>query len=251
MAQVKEYSVEEKLTSLIRLQKVDSKLDGLQILKGELPIEVSDLEDEIEGLNARQNRIEEEMNGMQQFIESKKEIIKDSGELIKKYEKQSDNVKNNREFEAINKEVEMQTLEVKLAEKHIKDATEDLAEKAKQLELAKKAITVKEGNLKGKKSELEKIIAETDKEEKQYKKLEDAARGAVEERLLLSYDKIRNNYRNGLAVVPVERDSCGGCFNAIPPQKQSEIKQRKKIIVCENCGRILVDDDLESVVEVK
>lgn len=251
MAQVKEYSVEEKLTSLIRLQKVDSKLDGLQILKGELPIEVSDLEDEIEGLNARQNRIEEEMNGMQQFIESKKEIIKDSGELIKKYEKQSDNVKNNREFEAINKEVEMQTLEVKLAEKHIKDATEDLSEKAKQLELAKKAITVKEGNLKGKKSELEKIIAETDKEEKQYKKLEDAARNAVEERLLVSYDKIRNNYRNGLAVVPVERDSCGGCFNAIPPQKQSEIKQRKKIIVCENCGRILVDDDLESVVDVK
>lgn len=251
MAQIKEYSVEEKLTSLIRLQKVDSKLDGLQILKGELPIEVSDLEDEIEGLNARQNRIEEEMNGMQQFIESKKEIIKESGELVKKYEKQSDNVKNNREFEAINKEVEMQTLEVKLAEKHIKDATEDLAEKSKQLELAKKAITVKEGNLKGKKSELEKIIAETDKEEKQFKKLEEAARSSVEERLLLSYDKIRNNYRNGLAVVPVERDSCGGCFNAIPPQKQSEIKQRKKIIVCENCGRILVDDDLESVVDVK
>ncbi len=251
MAQVKDYSVEEKLTSLLRLQKVDSKLDGIQILKGELPIEVSDLEDEIAGLNARQNRIEEEMNGMQEFIEGKKTIIKDSQELIKKYEKQSDNVKNNREFEAINKEVEMQTLEVKLAEKHIKDATEELAEKAKQLELAKKAITVKETNLKGKKGELEKIIAETDKEEKQYKKLEDAARSAVEERLLLSYDKIRNNYRNGLAVVPVERDSCGGCFNAIPPQKQSEIKQRKKIIVCENCGRILVDDDLENSVEVK
>jgi predicted nucleic acid-binding Zn-ribbon protein len=251
MAQVKDYSVEEKLTSLVRLQKVDSKLDGLQILKGELPIEVSDLEDEIAGLNSRQNRIEEEMNGMQQFIEEKKTIIKDSQELIKKYEKQSDNVKNNREFEAINKEVEMQTLEVKLAEKHIKDATEELAEKAKQLELAKKAITVKDNNLKGKKGELEKIIAETDKEEKQYKKLEDAARSAVEERLLLSYDKIRNNYRNGLAVVPVERDSCGGCFNAIPPQKQSEIKQRKKIIVCENCGRILVDDDLENSVEVK
>jgi len=251
MAQVKDYSVEEKLTSLLRLQKVDSKLDGIQILKGELPIEVSDLEDEIEGLNARQNRIEEEMNGMQQFIEGKKEIIKESQELIKKYEKQSDNVKNNREFEAISKEMEMQTLEVKLAEKHIKDATEELAEKAKQLELAKKAITVKESNLKAKKGELEKIIAETDKEEKHYKKLEEAARAAVEERLLLSYDKIRNNYRNGLAVVPVERDSCGGCFNAIPPQKQSEIKQRKKIIVCENCGRILVDDDLENSVEVK
>jgi uncharacterized protein len=251
MAQVKDYSVEEKLTSLINLQKVDSKLDGIQILKGELPIEVSDLEDEIAGLNARQNRIEEEMNGIQQFIEEKKNAIKESQELIKKYEKQSDNVKNNREFEAINKEMEMQTLEVKLAEKHIKDATEDLAEKGKQLELAKKAVAVKEGNLKGKKSELEKIIEETDKEEKHYRKLEEAARSAVDPRLLTSYDRIRNNYRNGLAVVPVERDSCGGCFNAIPPQKQSEIKQRKKIIVCENCGRILIDDDLESTVEVK
>jgi predicted nucleic acid-binding Zn-ribbon protein len=251
MAQVKEYSVEEKLASLVKLQKVDSKLDGIQILKGELPIEVSDLEDEIAGLNARQNRIEEEVNGIQQFIEEKRAAIKDAQELIKKYEKQSDNVKNNREFEAISKEMEMQSLEVRLAEKHIKDATEDLAEKGKQLELAKKAISVKEGNLKGKKSELEKIIEETDKEEKHYKKLEEAARSSVDERLLISYDRIRNNYRNGLAVVPVERDSCGGCYNAIPPQKQSEVKQRKKIIVCENCGRILVDDDLENSVEVK
>jgi predicted nucleic acid-binding Zn-ribbon protein len=251
MAQVKDYSVEEKLTSLVKLQKVDSKIDGIEILKGELPIEVSDLEDEIAGLNARQNRIEEEINGMQQFIEDKKAAIKESQELIKKYEKQSDNVKNNREFEAINKEIEMQTLEVKLSEKHIKDATEDLAEKARQLEAAKKAISVKEGNLKGKKGELEKIIEETDKEEKHYKKMQEAARSAVDERLLTSYDRIRNNYRNGLAVVPIERDSCGGCFNAIPPQKQSEVKQRKKIIVCENCGRILVDDDLESMVEIQ
>ena len=251
MAQVKDYSVEEKLSSLVKLQKIDSKLDGIQILKGELPIEVSDLEDEIAGLNARQNRIEEEMNGIQQFIEDKKTLIKDSQELIKKYEKQSDNVKNNREFEAINKEIEMQTLEVKLAEKHIKDATEDIAEKAKQLELAKKAVATKEGNLKGKKGELEKIIAETDKEEKNYNKQAAAAREQVDERLLVSYDRIRKNYRNGLAVVPVERDSCGGCFNAIPPQKQSDIKQRKKIIVCENCGRILVDDELNNAVEVK
>ena len=188
---------------------------------------------------------------MQQFIEQKKTAIKDAQDLIKKYEKQSDNVKNNREFEAINKEIEMQTLEVKLAEKHIKDATEDIAEKAKQLELAKKAVATKEGNLKGKKSELEKIIAETDKEEKNYNKQADAAREEVDERLLVSYDRIRKNYRNGLAVVPVERDSCGGCFNAIPPQKQSDIKQRKKIIVCENCGRILVDDELNDSIEIK
>lgn len=251
MPTVKDFSVEEKLTSIIKLQKIDSKLDNIQVLKGELPIEVSDLEDEIEGLHARQNRIEEEINGIQQFIEQKKGIIKDSNDLVKKYEKQSENVKNNREFEAINKEIEMQTLEIKLAEKHIKDATEEIAEKARQLELAKKAVATKESNLKAKKGELEKIIAETDKEEKQYNKLATGAREHVDERLMLSYDRIRKTYRNGLAVVPVERDACGGCFNAIPPQKQSEIKQRKKIIVCENCGRILVDDELNNSIDTK
>jgi len=251
MAQVKDYSVEEKLLSLVKLQKIDSRLDGLQVLKGELPMEVSDLEDEIAGLHARQTRIEEEINGMQQFIEEKKQAIKDSQDLIKKYEKQSDNVKNNREFEAINKEIEMQTLEVKLAEKHIKDATEDIAEKARQLDVAKKAVAAKEGNLKNKKSELEKIIGETDKEEKHYHKQAENARQEVDDRLLVSYDRIRKNYRNGLAVVPVERDACGGCFNAVPPQKQSDIRQRKKIIVCENCGRILVDEELNNAVEVK
>jgi predicted nucleic acid-binding Zn-ribbon protein len=251
MAVVKDFSVEEKLSSLVLLQKVDSKLDEISILKGELPIEVKDLEDEIEGLHARQTRVEEEINGMQEFIAQKKEAIKESEALVKKYEKQSDNVKNNREFEAINKEIEMQTLEVKLSEKHIKDATDDIAEKAKQLESAKKAVATKEANLSGKKAELEKIIAETEKEEKQYNKEAKEARSHVDERLLMSYDRIRKNYRNGLAVVPVERDSCGGCFHAIPPQKQSEIKLRKKVIVCENCGRILVDVDLNDTVEVK
>ena len=251
MAAVKDFSVEEKLSSLVLLQKVDCKLDEIQILKGELPMEVKDLEDEIEGLHARQTRVEEEINGIQEFIEQKKEGIKEAEGLIKKYEKQSDNVKNNREFEAINKEIEMQTLEVKLCEKHIKDATEEIAEKARQLETAKKAVSNKEGNLTGKKGELEKIIGETEKEEKHYNKDADAARKHVDERLLLSYDRIRKNYRNGLAVVPVERDSCGGCFHAIPPQKQSEIKLRKKVMVCENCGRILVDADLFSAVVVK
>jgi uncharacterized protein len=244
MPTVKDFSVEEKLVSLITLQKVDSKIDQLQVLKGELPMEVKDLEDEIEGLHARQTRIEEEINGIQEFIEQKKQGIKDAQELIKKYEKQSENVKNNREFEAINKEIEMQTLEVKLCEKHIKDATEEIADKARSLEGAKKAVANKEGNLAGKKGELEKIISETDKDEKAYAADAAAARANVEERLLHSYDRIRKNYRNGLAVVPVERDACGGCFHAIPPQKQSEIKMRKKIIVCENCGRILVDTDL-------
>ncbi len=251
MAAVKEFSIEEKLTSLVRLQKIDSKLDEIQILKGELPMEVKDLEDEIEGLHARQTRVEEEINGIQEFIEQKKEGIKEAQALTKKYEKQSENVKNNREFEAINKEIEMQQLEEKLCEKHIKDATEEIADKARQLELAKKAVSTKETNLSGKKSELEKIISETEKEEKHYNKDASAARTQADERLLMSYDRIRKNYRNGLAVVPVERDSCGGCFHAIPPQKQSEIKLRKKITVCENCGRILVDAELSDSVTVK
>jgi predicted nucleic acid-binding Zn-ribbon protein len=228
MANVKEYSVEEKLSSLVQLQKVESKLDEIHILKGELPMEVADLEDEIHGLHARQLRIEEEINGITEFIQQKKDAIKEAEALVKKYEKQSENVKNNREFEAINKEMEMQQLEIKLCEKHIKDAV-----------------------LSTKKGELEKIIAATEKEEKHFNKLAEEAKSHVDPRLLASYEKIRKNYRNGLAVVPVERDACGGCFYYIPPQKQSEIKQRKKVMVCENCGRILVDSDLTDSVEVK
>jgi predicted nucleic acid-binding Zn-ribbon protein len=251
MATVKEYSVEEKLSSLVRLQKVDSKLDEIRILKGELPMEVADLEDEIQGLHARQMRVEEEINGITDFIEQKKNAIKEAQELGKKYEKQSENVKNNREFEAINKEIEMQQLEVKLAEKHIKDANEEIAEKAIALERAKKAIASKESVLNGKKGELEKIITATEKEEKQYNEQAEEARSHVDARLLASYEKIRKNYRNGLAVVPVERDACGGCFYSIPPQKQSEIKQRKKVMVCENCGRVLVDSELVDAMDIK
>ncbi|MBS1919282.1 MAG: hypothetical protein JST17_03410 [Bacteroidetes bacterium] len=251
MANVKEFSVEEKLTSLVTLQKIESKLDEIHILKGELPMEVADLEDEIHGLHSRQMRIEEEINGVTEFIEQKKEAIKEAQALVKKYEKQSTNVKNNREFEAINKEIEMQQLEVKLAEKHIKDANEEIAEKAVTLEKAKKTIGAKETVLNTKKSELEKIIAANEKEEKHFNKLAAEAREHVDSRLLTSYDKIRSSYRNGLAVVPVERDACGGCFYAIPPQKQSEIRQRKKVMVCENCGRILIDEDLNKNVTIQ
>ena len=228
MANVKEFSVEEKLSSLVTLQKIESKLDEIHILKGELPMEVADLEDEILGLHARQTRIEEEINGVTEFITQRKEAIKESEALVKKYEKQSANVKNNREFEAINKEIEMQQLEVKLAEKHIKDATEEISEKAVLLEKAKKNIANKESILATKKSELEKIIAANEKEEKHFNKLAAEAKQHVDSRLLTSYEKIRRSYRNGLAVVQVERDACGGCFYSIPPQKQSEIKQHKK-----------------------
>ncbi len=251
MAAVKDYSVEEKLSALVKLQKIDSKLDQIQTLKGELPMEVSDLEDEIVGLTSRKNRIEEEINGISEFIEQKKSAIKDAQALAKKYEKQSEDVKNNREFEAINKEIELQQLEEKLAEKHIRDANEELIDKARALEIAKKQIAAKESVLTQKKEELEKIIADTEKEETHYNKIAEAARKTTDDRLLYSYDRIRKSYRNGLAVVPVERDACGGCYNAIPPQKQSEIKQRKKVMVCENCGRILVDDELNNAIQIK
>src|SRR5438045_1248074 len=171
MAQVKEYSVEEKLASLVRLQKIDSKLDEIKILKGELPMEVSDLEDEIQGLTSRKNRIEEEINGITEFIEQKKNAIKDADGLVKKYEKQSEAVKNSREFEAINKEIEMQQLEGKLAEKHIRDANEEIAEKVQHLEKARKNIGNKDTVLKNKKDELEKIIAANEKEDKHFEKM--------------------------------------------------------------------------------
>lgn len=244
MASVKDFSVEEKLVNLYRLQKIDSSIDQIEILRGELPIEVKDLEDEVQGLHNRQLRIEEEINGISEFIEDKKGAIKESQELLAKYEQQSDNVKNNREYEAINKEIEMQGLEIKLAEKHIRDANEELAEKVKSLDAAKKTIATKEGVLNHKKEELEKIIADTEIEEKELRTKSVDARNHIDERLLYSYDRIRNSYRNGLAVVTVERDACGGCFNAIPPQRQSEIRLHKKIIVCENCGRILVENEL-------
>lgn len=250
MAATKDFSVSEKLTALVKLQKLSTKLDQIQVLKGELPIEVSDLEDEVIGLNNRKTRIEEEINGITDFIEQKKEVISSSAELIKKYESQSENVKNNREFEAINSEIEMQQLEGKLAEKHIRDANGELSEKVKVLEELKKKISAKDSVKNEKKGELDKIIAETDKEEKALTTEIEGQRTSMNERLLYSFDRIRNNYRNGLAVVPVERDACGGCYNAIPPQVQSEIRQRKKVMVCENCGRILIDDELNDSVEI-
>ena len=244
MAAVKDFSVEEKLSSLILIQKIDSKLDEIQILKGELPIEVKDLEDEIEGLHARQTRIEEEINGIQDFIAQRQEGIKNAKALIAKYEKQSDNVKNNREFEAINKEIEMQQLEEKLCEKHIKDATEEMADKVRQLDLAKKAVGSKESNLSAKKGELEKIIQETEKEETFLSEKSAEYQGQIEERLLAAYNRIRTSVRNGLAVVSIERGASAGSFFTIPPQTQVEIASRKKIITDEHSGRILVDASL-------
>lgn len=251
MATVKDFSVEEKLIAVLTLQKIDSKIDEIKTLKGELPMEVKDLEDEIEGLNTRLQNIDAEINSINEFIESKTNSKKEAQALIKKYEKQQDNVKNNREFEAINKEVEMQELEVRLNEKHIKDANFEQKERANARLKTEEQVKGVEERLKVKRTELEKIIADTEKEEKALVQKSDAAKEKVDPRLLSAYERIRHSYRNGVAVAPIVRDSCGGCFNVIPPQRQSEIRQHKKILVCEHCGRILVDHDLDEQVKLK
>ena len=248
MASVKDFSVEEKLTAVLGLQKIDSKIADIKTLKGELPMEVKDLEDEIAGLQTRINNIDAEIGNINTFIEEKTNAKKDALALIKKYEKQQDNVKNNREFEAISKEMEMQELEVKLNDKHIKDATYEQRDRTNSRLKTEEKIQVVEESLKVKRTELEKITADTDKEEKALAKKSEEAKEKVDPRLLTAYERIRSSYRNGLAVVPILRDSCGGCFNVIPPQRQSEIRQHKKIIVCEHCGRILVDTDLNDKV---
>lgn len=250
MANVKDFSVEEKLVAVLALQKIDSKIDEIQTLKGELPMEVKDLEDEIAGLQTRVNNIDAEINTINAFIETKTQAKKDAEALIKKYEKQQDNVKNNREFEAINKEMEMQELEVRLNEKHIKDATFDLRDRTNARLKTEEKIKMVEESLAIKRAELEKITIDTDKEEKVLAEKSGEAKQKVDPRLLTAYERIRTSYRNGLAVVPILRDSCGGCFNVIPPQRQSEIRQHKKIIVCEHCGRILVDTDLNEKVTI-
>lgn len=251
MATVKDFSVEEKLVALLTLQKIDSKSDEIKTLRGELPMEVKDLEDEITGLRTRISNIDAEVSSIDEYIE--KELVgkKDAGELMKKYEKQLDNVKNNREAEALNKEIEMQELEMQLRDKHVKDAQFQQQERRAVKTRTEERIAVLEETAAGKRRELEKIIADTEKEEKKLAKESATAREGVEPRMFTAYERIRNSYPNGLAVVPVLRDSCGGCFNVIPPQRQSEIRQRKKIVVCEHCGRILVDSDLNEQVKIK
>jgi predicted nucleic acid-binding Zn-ribbon protein len=250
MATVKDFSVEEKLVALLTLQKIDSKSDEIKTLRGELPMEVKDLEDEITGLRTRISNMDAEVSSIDEYIVKEGEGKNDAGALIKKYEKQLDNVKNNREAEALNKEIEMQELEMQLRDKRIRDAQFQQQERHAAKTRTEERISILEETAAGKRKELEKIIADTEKEEKKLAKESGVAREHVDPRMLSAYERIRNSYPNGLAVVPVMRDSCGGCFNVIPPQRQSEIRQRKKIVVCEHCGRILVDTDLHDQVKV-
>jgi len=244
MATTAELTIEEKLKHLYALQLIDSEIDKLQILKGELPMEVNDLEDEIAGLGIRVGKLESALQDLDVEKTNHLNKIKEAEILSERYKKKMDEVKNNREFEALTKELEFQELDIKLSTKKIKATDANIELKKESLENATTNWNSKKEDLDNKKVELEKIKEKTDKEEIKLNKKSDKARKVIEDRLLKAYDKVRSTYRNGLAVATVERDSCGGCFNKIPPQVQLEIGMRKKIIACEHCGRVLVDSSM-------
>ena len=239
--QQQELSVEEKLQHLYELQRIDTEIDKIKTLRGELPLEVQDLEDELAGLETRLENLRNEISEADKSVTAKKQEIAKSEELIKKYSEQLDNVRNNREYDALTKEVEFQKLEIELQQKRIREAQKTKAEKEVNLEISSKQYEEKKADLDAKKAELNDIVAETHKDEETLIKKSEQLANNIEERLLTAYKRIRSNARNGLAVVTVDRDACGGCFNKIPPQRQLDIRSRKKIIVCEYCGRILID----------
>lgn len=237
-----EITIAEKLVELYRLQHIDSQIDKIRTQRGELPLEVQDLEDEVAGLETRMKKLQDELAEMEGQVSDRQNLIKEAKAQIKKYEGQQSKVRNNREYDSLTKEVEFQNLEIQLAEKRIKEAKASIDAKKQVVEESSTLYEERKKDLDVKKKELDSIIAETEKEEKDLVKKSEAATKLIEERLLSAYNRIRSNARNGLSVVPVERGSCGGCFNAIPPQRQLDISSHKKIIVCEHCGRILVDD---------
>ena len=245
-----EMTVKKKLTALFTLQAIDTQVDKIRAIRGELPLEVEDLEDEIEGLETRIEKFRQELKDLENEIAAKKVAISESQDLIKKYEGQQMNVRNNREYDSLSKEIEFQTLEVQLAEKKIREFTAAMELKGETVKQVEEELEERRKDLEDKKNELEDIVAETKKEEELLKESSEKQKSAIEGRLLTAYQRIRENARNGLAVVPVERDACGGCFNKIPPQRQLDIRLHKKIIVCEYCGRILVDNDIVSSVEL-
>ena len=241
MAEITNQTEEQKLKLLFQLQTNDSKIDEIKILRGELPLQVKDLEDEIAGLETRSEKVKEETDNLSQAVSDRKNQIIEAEEKIKKYEKQQMTVKNNREFDSLNKEIEFQKLEIELSEKRIKEYKDKSKEEKNRIKEIKEIIKDKKADLKEKKKELSDIKGETKIKEEKLQKESEAIKNQIEERLINAYTRIRNNLRNGLAVAQVDRGACGGCYNKIPPQRQLDIATRKKIIVCEHCGRILVD----------
>ena len=241
MAKKKEATVEERLRDLYDLQLIDSRIDEIRNVRGELPLEVRDLEDEVAGLNTRLEKLESSLESIDNQINGKKNLIEESKSLIKKYSEQQKNVRNNREYNSITKEVEFQELEIELAEKHIKEFRVQIDQKKSVIAETKERLKARQSHLKHKKSELDAILAETEKEEVALIKKSEEYRSSIEERLVKAYMRIRTNVKNGLAVVAIERGASGGSFFTIPPQVQMEIASRKKIITDEHSGRILVD----------
>ena len=240
-------SVEEKLKTLYQLQAALSAIDEKRALRGELPLEVQDLEDEIEGLTTRVEKIKTDISEFQAAITQKKGEIADAEASVARYKAQLDEVKNNREYDTLSKEIEFQTLEIELCNKKIREANTRISEKQNELAANEEVIKEREGDLEVKRNELDEIMAETRAEEDKLKEKVKDLESKIESRLLTSFKRIRKTARNGLGIVYVQRDACGGCFNKIPPQRQLDIKMHKKIIVCEYCGRIMIDPELAGV----
>ena len=232
--------MEKKLHLLYKLQQTDSKIDSIYMLRGELPLEVRDLEDEVAGLKTKQAAIQKEIKEIENFIASKKNEMEDCRMAIKKYEQQRNNVRNNREFESISKEIEFQQLEVQLAEKRANEGAKNLVTKKEELALLGEEMKGREADLDAKRKELENIEKETEKEVEKLQEESKEYQEQIDSRMLAAYEKVRSNVRNKMAVVTVLRGACGGCFNKIPPQRQIDIDESRKIVVCEYCGRILV-----------
>lgn len=244
-----EQTIEQKLRALWLLQTIHTKVDKIRQVRGELPMEVSDLEDDIAGLETRMEKIRGELDELEDSIVNRRNMIQDAQSAIKKYEGQLNEVKNNREYDAITKEIEIQGLDIQVSEKKIREFEFEIKNKTEAYDATQGTLDSEKKDLEIKKGELDTITAETQKEEDALAKQADGAESDIEERLLRVYRRLRTSYKNGLAVVSIDRDSCSGCHNKIPPQKQLEIRQRKKIIVCEHCGRILVDEALAQETE--
>jgi predicted nucleic acid-binding Zn-ribbon protein len=247
-SEIEEVSVEQKLIALYTLQQIDSQIDKIKIIRGELPLEVQDLEDELAGLETRISNFRLDIDKLNQEITDWENAKKESTSLIKKYEDQRMNVRNNREYDSLTKEIEYQNLEIQLSDKKINESKFKIENLDADIEEAESRLKERTADLDAKKGELTDIVAETEKEELDLHDTSTNNEKYIEERLLSAYKRIRKNARNGLAVVQVERDACGGCFNKIPPQHQMDIKMHKKIIVCEYCGRILIDEEVAGTV---
>ena len=241
-----DYSMQEKIMALYELQKIDSRIDGINKVKGELPLEVAGLEDEVAGLQTRIDNINKEIDEFKALTKQRNREVDEARMQIAKYKEQQNNVRNNREYDAISKEIEFQELNIELAEKRLKEYAAGVKTKKAHVEETEARKAERMEDLNAKKAELEGIESETAAQIAELQKNANAAIVKIDERLLAAYRRIRGNVRNGLAVVTVKRDACGGCFNRIPPQRQAEIRQGKKIIVCEYCGRILVNDEQQA-----